>query len=269
MGYREFLPATSLQSLIHRYGLVEIEDVLRDPLKEKLVPSPGYCWLLTHHNHSPLFIEKANLISPLSPFLQIPQNNRATTIIHSGAFRMFFIRFRPGINLKIDNAGLLVSGLSELYTHFTQTHSVESMVQFADSYFTQHKFAENIPGNVALETIKRIHLDTAFPLRNLSRDLFFSPRHLRRVFSSYTGVPLKAYQQIVRFSHCIQQLEQKKDQRILEVAFRNGFSDQTHFNKEFKHFTGLTPKQYLSGKYPLTTGLMWRDAETDLKWESL
>jgi len=261
MFYSEFLPAPPLKSLIHRYGIVEIEDAFRNPVKEKLAPLPGFCWLFTSAIQSPLYIEMANKLSPLSPILEIPQNNRSTTIIHNGAFRMFYVRFMPGVHLKIEKAHGLKADPAALYALFMQNSPADAMVKFADHYFISNQVEERVPDPTTLEAIKRIHSDAAFPLSNLSRDLFFSPRHLRRVFSLNTGVPLKAYQQIIRFSHCIQQLEQRKDLRIQDVAFQNGFSDQTHFNKEFKLFTGLTPKQYLAGKYPLTTCMMWRDTD--------
>lgn len=176
---------------------------------------------------------------------------------------MFYVRFMPGVHLKIENAHGLKADPAGLYALFMQNSPADSMVKFADHYFISNQVEERVPDHTTLEAIKRIHADAGFPLSNLSRDLFFSPRHLRRVFSLNTGVPLKAYQQIVRFSKCVQQLEKRKDLRIQDVAFQNGFSDQTHFNKEFKLFTGITPKQYLAGKYPLTTCMVWRDSEND------
>ena len=31
-----------------------------------------------------------------------------------------------------------------------------------------------------------------------------------------------------------------------EIAYRHGYADQSHFNREFREFSGLTPSQYLA-----------------------
>ncbi len=266
MNYREYLPAQELQLFIHRYGIVEMQESLQAPVREKLAPAPANCWVFSKAKQSLLLIDHESNLFPLSPVIEISQNARNTTIVHKGGFRLFFVQFMPGIRLRMEQANQWQADTTALSNYFNTTHSWEQMVQFANHYFVHRTISAKEPDRIASETIRRIHSNPSYPLNDLSRAVFFSPRHLRRVFSLHTGMPIKAYQQIVRFSHSIQQLEAGTDKRILEIACRNGFSDQTHFNKEFKLFTGLTPRQYLSGNFPLTTGLMWRDGNPKQKF---
>ena len=84
-----------------------------------------------------------------------------------------------------------------------------------------HHYAEN----VALEDLARIG--------NLS------PYHLHRVFTQEVGISPHAFQVTVRVAKAKALVYQGRPLRA--VAAETGFSDQSHFTREFKRFTGLTP----------------------------
>jgi AraC-like DNA-binding protein len=69
-----------------------------------------------------------------------------------------------------------------------------------------------------------------------------SAYHLIRVFRSVVGLPPHAYLEQVRIHRARQFL--RTGQAIADVAFRTGFTDQSHFSRHFKKLTGVTPGQY-------------------------
>lgn len=73
-----------------------------------------------------------------------------------------------------------------------------------------------------------------------------SIRNLERMFNKYVGVSAKTYLSINRFQNGINQLLCNDFNRLLDIAYSNGYFDQMHFIKEFKRFTGDTPKKFVT-----------------------
>ncbi len=72
----------------------------------------------------------------------------------------------------------------------------------------------------------------------------YSRQYLHRIFKSITGLSIKDYQQLARFFTVLTIL-QDSDNMWADVAFKAGYSDQSHFIKLFKRFTGYTPAEYV------------------------
>lgn len=69
-----------------------------------------------------------------------------------------------------------------------------------------------------------------------------SVKTFERHFNEKIGLPPKFYSRIVRFSHSMKMLEQKKE--IFDIIDGLGYTDQSHFIKEFSYFAGNTPRHY-------------------------
>jgi len=77
-----------------------------------------------------------------------------------------------------------------------------------------------------------------------------SARYLHQLFSQYTGLTPKLYCQISRFQHSLQLL-QGGDQKMTSIGYDSGYFDQSHFIREFKTFTGLTPASFSANATPI------------------
>ena len=78
-----------------------------------------------------------------------------------------------------------------------------------------------------------------------------SSRYLQKLFLQYTGLTPKLYSKIHRFQHSLR-LVTKKEAPLTSIAYDCGYFDQSHFIREFKSFTGLTPSGYALETSPLT-----------------
>lgn len=81
-----------------------------------------------------------------------------------------------------------------------------------------------------------------FSLSNLARHCNISPYHLLRVFKDAIGVPPHVYLKQVRIRRAKKLLEQGMSLSL--IAQEVGFADQSHFSRQFKQITGLTPGKY-------------------------
>lgn len=71
-----------------------------------------------------------------------------------------------------------------------------------------------------------------------------SPFHLNRSFKAQIGLPPHEFQNQLRVKKSLDLIAQKKS--FAEIAYAVGFSDQSHFIRFFKRFTGVTPKNFLA-----------------------
>ena len=78
-----------------------------------------------------------------------------------------------------------------------------------------------------------------------------SSRYLQKLFLQYTGLTPKLYSKIHRFQHSLR-LVTKKESPLTSIAYDCGYFDQSHFIREFKSFTGLTPGGYSLETSPIT-----------------
>jgi AraC-like DNA-binding protein len=74
-------------------------------------------------------------------------------------------------------------------------------------------------------------------VKELSEKVFWSSRQINRYFNEQFGISLKAYCNILRFKASLQHI--KNGQLFPEL----NFTDQNHFIKEVKKFSGVVPKE--------------------------
>lgn len=86
----------------------------------------------------------------------------------------------------------------------------------------------------------------------LSRELNLGRRHLERKFSKEVGMTPKTLVKIIRFQNVFRILQQKAPSSLTELTYEAGYYDQSHFTRDFKAFSGLTPKEYFKDDAILT-----------------
>ncbi len=84
---------------------------------------------------------------------------------------------------------------------------------------------------------------------SLAVDLSLTTKSLERKFSQYLGKTTKQLVKLIRFQQVLQDFSYQKHINLTEIAYRNGYYDQSHFIRDFKTHTGYTPKEFIT-RYP-------------------
>ncbi len=92
----------------------------------------------------------------------------------------------------------------------------------------------------ALETIHAAK--GIIKIKKLADTLYISNDAFEKRFRNAVGTAAKQFSFIVRMEAVAKQKQPAEN--FNDLAFRAGFYDAPHFNKEFKLFTGLTPKAF-------------------------
>jgi AraC-like DNA-binding protein len=95
-----------------------------------------------------------------------------------------------------------------------------------------------------LKEIIQDHIDTNLSLKEISKGLEINPSYLSREFSKYFED--LSFGEYIRKSRIEKAIELMKSNHysLTEIAYLTGFSDQSHFTRIFKKYTGRNPTAY-------------------------
>jgi transcriptional regulator GlxA family with amidase domain len=114
------------------------------------------------------------------------------------------------------------------------------------SAFSRHSTGELIDMDVRVETAicKMRHLlGDRYLVRDVARSVNLSPRRLGQLFKIEIGVSPMQFVRNLRMARA-QALLRSSFLTIKEVTFQSGFTDVSHFVRDFKQCYGVTPSEY-------------------------
>lgn len=78
----------------------------------------------------------------------------------------------------------------------------------------------------------------------------YSQRQFVRLFTEAVGLTPRLYLRVQRFQQALRLIHGagRRPDSLADVAFQAGYSDQPHFNRDFRAFSGLTPEQYRAAR---------------------
>ena len=86
----------------------------------------------------------------------------------------------------------------------------------------------------------------------LREETGYAPKRFIELFREAVGLTPKAYCRVQRFQHVLKRASAGGAIDWAAVALDSGYCDQSHLNREFRAFAGVTPGQYrpVSGGHP-------------------
>lgn len=81
-------------------------------------------------------------------------------------------------------------------------------------------------------------------LKSLQDELKLSERTFERKFNQQIGISPKMFSKICRFQASLHQMKSQRYDTLADIAYDNGFSDQSHFIRVFREFSGFSPFQF-------------------------
>jgi AraC-like DNA-binding protein len=80
----------------------------------------------------------------------------------------------------------------------------------------------------------------------LLKDYRISERQFERKFSQSIGLTPSYYKRVIRFENALSRIQHNHYSSLADLSYELGYSDQSHFNREFKQFSGSTPLAFTS-----------------------
>lgn len=256
MNYQLFEPSSDLTALVKCYWTLESpkEEI---PEKQTIVPD-GCMEMIFHYGdlYKQYIGDRYSIIQPKC--FVIGQLTRPLEIEPTGETGIFAVRFHPNgflpfTNIPIKEMENTAVSLERLFGKDGQ--GIEQKILNASSISERIKLIEIflLSRLTAIETVDRIVKSTVeiilmangqLSVDELSRQTNVNRRQLVRRFSSVIGLSPKQLSKTIRLQATFKMLLSKQFTSLTSVAYDNEYYDQSHFIKDFKEFTGFTPKEF-------------------------
>jgi len=124
-------------------------------------------------------------------------------------------------------------------------NSTQERIHLIEKFLLGQLVDSELVDNIVKSTIETIlTANGQLPINELSKRNNTSRRQLARKFSSDIGLSPKQLSKTIRLQTALKKLLVKDVISLTDLAYESEYYDQAHFIKEFKEFTGLTPKEF-------------------------
>jgi len=265
MNYQVYTPIPELQSFVKCFWTLE-DGGIEKPVKQRVLPD-GCMEMIFHYGdlYQQYFEDGSSIIQPRS--FVFGQITTYIEIAPTGITGLVAARFLPdGLTpfLEIPVSSLENKAVDISNVFGKKGKLLEQKVIAAASNAERIKLIESflLSRLVDPQTINAIAkncLDIIFQSQGqlamveLAGKLKINRRSMERKFLLSIGMSPKQLSKVVRLQAALKMLEQRNFSSLTSLAYENGYYDQAHFIKDFKEFTGMSPKLFFSENLKLAT----------------
>ncbi len=257
MQYKEHNPAKILEQYVKCYYSLEYE---HGTAVEDYAFATGCVEVMFTLEGNPWETKTGDTFKKTSPVEVWGQILKPLMFRISGRSAVFGIRFHPAAAaffLKEDVSNLndhvydlttVVGGsMKDVHSRLLEASSAEQRVQIMNEYLL-NKIGERSKTLNKIDLVYKVmteltQKDFYDNIENVANRYGLSSRYLQKVFLQQSGLTPKLYSKIHRFQNSLVLLGQA-DQPLTSVAYSCGYFDQSHFIREFKSFTGVSPSAF-------------------------
>ena len=253
-------PTGILSKYIQNYFIVETDDSIDFLPKERVYPT-GNATMVFHYG-SPSKFQKKNSSKYIEPNLVIcGQQTNYYDLSLSGKTGMILIVFRPHgvksffnfpitelLNENLSLQDLINNEAIELEDKLFNSPNNRQRITHLENFLIKRLIHNNEFERVE-HAIKIIENSKGqIKTQDIAHEVCLGIKQFERTFSKYVGINPKKYASIVRFQNVIQMKRKHKNSSMFQLAFDNGYYDQSHFIHDFKSLTGFTPKAFFNAR---------------------
>lgn len=229
--------------------------VLKSREQFNVLTFPHGCPQIIFHRRTPLFIPE--LSASQNKFTISGQVNFPAHIASGGDTEMIvavfyahtigmFIDTPPSAfyNSEISGFDIENKSLNELATRIFNSETTNQSIEIIDSWLLNKLKCRHDRLNLKRidATVSYLMGNPAVQVSKLADIACLSSKQFGRIFNTYVGMMPKEYARIVRFQKSLCLL-QRYCTDYAEIAYCCGYSDQSHFIRDFRQFSGTTPSQ--------------------------
>lgn len=242
--FEGFQPDHSIERVVptgHVFVIFELDGMERNTFdNDSLQPNASFrqAWVsgvhrnyisISAHPDSEMFVIQFKAYGAY-PFLHRPMSELAERVVPATEF--------PAAGLQAMRQALSTSAGSE------QKFAV------AEEWLAQQFRADLVPPAAIVTVVEQLQQQPAAKLNDIMDGFNGSQKHLIAQFKKYVGLTPKQYQRVLRFNDVFQQMQNDQFLSWSDIAHRCGYSDQSHFIREFRHFSGFNPESFLKNDFP-------------------
>ena len=231
---------TDDMKLVVPNGLIKLVIPFRNGLSGKMEDG----WFHLSKEHSITLIGIADIPAIVESEKDCKAGTIGVEFSPQGAYRFFHFRQSEIKNQIHPLTDILGNIAKQLEAEITNTESINGKVlllqQFLHKLFLRHE-----ADNIFDYCVQKIKLTKGkINVSDLEKETGYGSRWLHMKFIDKVGISPKNLSSIMRFQQYYQTLATNQEMVFMKKDFYNYYYDQSHFIKEFKRFTGLSPVRF-------------------------
>lgn len=265
MHFQIINPTGELAQFVKYYWVME-KSPLEGDVCERVIPT-GNIELMFHYKNTFNAKRSDNTTYKQDNAFLSGISNSYADVTTSGETGMICVTFHPfgacnffnfplleieNLNISLDC--ILGSKTRDVYDQLCEANSITEKVAVIEQ-FLQSNQRETIKSDALLIKSGLELINKSKGQINsitLSEKLSVTSKNLERKFSALVGKTPKQFIKIVRFQNILNSYSSADGRSFTQLAYENGYFDQAHFIKDFKTFSGLTPKEYFANYHCLS-----------------
>lgn len=258
-NYRQFNPSELLQPYVDSYWFLEDEVPNSKQMLDRVVPTVRYGLIFTYcgQSESKQSYQNNFSVNPSGIFASV--THYPVFVKSQGKRGVFGVRLKPHTvkmllkipAVEVANHTLAIQDVlgaegKVLSEQIMNASGPEERIRLVESFLAFRLLRASKHENEAVKyAIWKIRQNLGnIPLRPLAEECNVSERQLQRLFLQHVGVSPKFFARTVRINHVFDLLKITNDRLWHDIVFHCGYFDQSHFIKEFKEFSGVTPEVF-------------------------
>lgn len=143
--------------------------------------------------------------------------------------------------------------LLDLEDAIANASSVEQIRAHFDRFFLRALERPRQEDAAVASLLQRLHAERGLlSIMDWLRAHRLDPRNFERRFCAWTGMTPKRYARVIRFKHSYLRFISSPRARGALGSYLDGYYDQSHFAREYKHFIGRSPAAKPPARAPAT-----------------
>jgi AraC-like DNA-binding protein len=264
MLYETYQPSDILKSFVRCYWTLDAP-AQAIPEKQRIVPD-GCMEMIFHYGdrYKQYVVNGEAIVQPVCfVFGQITQ---ALDIEPTGQTGIFSVRFQPEgfypfSTLPLEAMDDQAVPLKDLYQkegaileeQMLTATSTQQRINIVEKFLIERLHQQPTIDHIVKKSVELLFSwNGQLTINDISQEAKISKRQLERRFSHIVGLSPKKLARIIRLQATLRMLLNRPVTSLTALAYEGEYYDQAHFIKDFKEFTGLTPKQFYADNLKLS-----------------
>jgi AraC-like DNA-binding protein len=270
MDYQIFYPQTNLSSFVKCYWTLQVP-ADGDTPKQRILPDGCIELFFILGDDVKRFTAGGDfIIQPREMVLgQItePYFIQPAGYVDSFAARFYPYGFANFVDVPIDRLANTETPIAHLFGADASNHLKTKIIHAKD---TAHRIQiiedfllERMKSRATIDKIVKTTVDAllaakgSISIHSIFKEDLSKRRQLERKFSRQIGVSPKQLAKMIRLQAVLKMLIGHHSGDLTNVAYESDYHDQAHFIKDFREFTGASPKHFLKDNSMALSALLY------------
>lgn len=272
MNYQTFKPHSNLEPLVKCYWTLEVP-YQRDVQKQLIIPDGCIDMIFLLGDDIKRYSSGEEFILQPRQFV-LGQITESFYVEPTGYVNSFAVRFYPygfanfvqtpikELANKETPIQLLFGETpsNELGEKIIKAANTEKRIEIIEEFLLSKLNDKGTIDNIVKATIDAILLTKgSAPINSVVKDDLSKRRQLERKFIKKVGISPKQLGKVIRLQTALKMLLNRQSENLTNIAYESEYYDQAHFIRDFKEFTGTTPKDFLEDDKMTLSALIYKN----------